>query len=259
MLVPCKTSIPLIYTEEICILRPPFHPLKTPVKLHTFNFWFCIPPPPSSHPPPPLPGDCDPLCGGMIERSVFWNCTLCLMSVFFTHCKSYPNSCKAKHNTYPAKLPTTTVIICFHKERLSVLLRTVHSVINRTPPELLSGVIVVDDFSEDGKQYKGQVIFFEGGGRGVVWAILPKKNQNSSTSKTAGKNMQGKTWENNQEQSPVFYLKKMNTLLCKKLLLPREYHAQHRGKENTSWPRKLLTPLPCPQIMADLNKKSNVL
>ena len=92
----------------------------------------------------------------------------------------------------------------------------------------------MDDFSEDGKQYKGQVIFFEGGGRGVVWAILPKKNQNSSTSKTAGKNMQGKTWENNQEQSPVFYLKKMNTLLCKKLLLPREYHAQHRGKENTS-------------------------
>nr|XP_058946855.1 polypeptide N-acetylgalactosaminyltransferase 13-like [Pocillopora verrucosa] len=57
--------------------------------------------------------------------------------------------CKAKHNTYPTKLPTTTVIICFHKERLSVLLRTIHSVINRTPPDLLSGIIVVDDFSED--------------------------------------------------------------------------------------------------------------
>ncbi|EDO45829.1 predicted protein [Nematostella vectensis] len=59
--------------------------------------------------------------------------------------------CKAKHNTYPAKLPTTSVIICFHKERLSVLLRTVHSVINRTPPELLAEVIVVDDFSQDAK------------------------------------------------------------------------------------------------------------
>ena len=91
---------------------------------------------------------------------IFWNCTLCLMSVFFIHCKSCSNSCKAKHDTYPGKLPTTTVIICFHKERLSVLLRTVHSVINRTPPELLSGVIVVDDFSEDGKQYKGQIIVF---------------------------------------------------------------------------------------------------
>ena len=90
------------------------------------------------------------------------------MSVFFTLCKSYSNSCKAKHNTYPAKLPTTTVIICFHKERLSVLLRTVHSVINRTPPELLSGVIVVDDFSEDGKESKGWiVVLFKGGEAGV--------------------------------------------------------------------------------------------
>ncbi|XP_068749181.1 polypeptide N-acetylgalactosaminyltransferase 13-like [Montipora capricornis] len=59
------------------------------------------------------------------------------------------DGCKAKHETYPTKLPTTTVIICFHKERLSVLFRTIHSVINRTPPDLLSGVIVVDDFSED--------------------------------------------------------------------------------------------------------------
>ena len=58
--------------------------------------------------------------------------------------------CKAKHNSYPEKLPTTSVIICFHKERLSVLLRTIHSVINRTPPQLLTEVIVVDDFSEDG-------------------------------------------------------------------------------------------------------------
>ena len=59
--------------------------------------------------------------------------------------------CKAKHENYPDKLPTTTVIICFHKERLSVLLRTIHSVINRTPPELLAEVIVVDDFSQDGR------------------------------------------------------------------------------------------------------------
>ena len=61
------------------------------------------------------------------------------------------NICKTKHNSYPEKLPTTSVIICFHKERLSVLLRTIHSVINRTPPDLLAEVIVVDDFSEDGE------------------------------------------------------------------------------------------------------------
>ncbi|VDM48896.1 unnamed protein product [Toxocara canis] len=45
-------------------------------------------------------------------------------------------------------LPTTSVIICFHSEACSVLLRTVHSVIERTPEHLLTEVILVDDFSD---------------------------------------------------------------------------------------------------------------
>ncbi|VDK47100.1 unnamed protein product, partial [Anisakis simplex] len=45
-------------------------------------------------------------------------------------------------------LPRTSVIIIFTDEAWTPLLRTVHSVINRTPPRLLEEVILLDDFSQ---------------------------------------------------------------------------------------------------------------
>ena len=43
--------------------------------------------------------------------------------------------------------PKTTVVIPFYNEAFSMLMRTVHSVLNRTPDQLLAEVILVDDLS----------------------------------------------------------------------------------------------------------------
>lgn len=48
---------------------------------------------------------------------------------------------------YLSHLPTVSVILPFHNEHWTTLLRSVYSILDRSPPQLLKEVILADDFS----------------------------------------------------------------------------------------------------------------
>lgn len=59
-----------------------------------------------------------------------------------------PRNPMCKHVNYDYDLPKASVIIIFTNEMWSALLRTIITVVNRTPTHLLKEIILVDDFSD---------------------------------------------------------------------------------------------------------------
>ena len=56
--------------------------------------------------------------------------------------------CRKKVYPEPKDLPTASVIVCYYREELFTLLRTIYSVIDRSPKEALKEVILVNDHSD---------------------------------------------------------------------------------------------------------------
>ena len=64
-----------------------------------------------------------------------------------------PNLCfyfRCKSSKYERYLLKASVVVIFHNEGWSTLMRTVNSVLNRSPPSMLKEIVLVDDFSEKG-------------------------------------------------------------------------------------------------------------
>jgi polypeptide N-acetylgalactosaminyltransferase len=82
---------------------------------------------------------------------------------------------RCKNLKYRSELPATSVIICFHNEAWSVLLRTVQSVLDRSPKHLIKEIILVDDFSD--KPHLGKPLEDYAAQLGKVKVVRAKKRE----------------------------------------------------------------------------------
>ena len=129
-LLPTTSPIDISLLSHLLSYRyiPPFppSPIFTSLLSHLLSYRYIPPFPPSPIIPPLLP----PATVNCISRHI-------------SHCSC---SCK-KFDFKSVKLGTASVIIIYHNEAWSPVLRTVHSVINRSPPAYLREVILMDDAS----------------------------------------------------------------------------------------------------------------
>ena len=77
-------------------------------------------------------------------------CLICSDKISLDRSIPDVRSSECKAIPYGIDLPSASVVIIFTDEAWTPLMRTVHSVINRSPPLLLEEVILLDDNSQRG-------------------------------------------------------------------------------------------------------------
>ncbi|OQR67671.1 N-acetylgalactosaminyltransferase 7-like [Tropilaelaps mercedesae] len=95
------------------------------------------------------------------------------------------DECRYWH--YPETMPKASVIIVFHNEGLSVLMRTVHSVVNRSPRHFLHEVVLVDDFSDMKNLKRDLEVYVQGSfPRGLVRLVRNSERRGLIGSRSQG-------------------------------------------------------------------------
>lgn len=75
------------------------------------------------------------------------------LGVFFVFLFFFTFFFRCRNLTFPDRLPEVSIVFIFVNEALSVILRSIHSAIDRTPAHLLKEIILVDDNSSNGKRF----------------------------------------------------------------------------------------------------------
>ncbi|KAK3096833.1 hypothetical protein FSP39_003790 [Pinctada imbricata] len=110
---------------------------------------------------------------------------------------SRPPGCKER--TYEHDLPTASVILPFYDEWPSVLIRTLYSIVNRTPRHLLQEIVMVDDASQMSEIKKPLDDYIEANfPKGIIKVIRNKERKGLIKSRLQG-------WRASTGQVVVFF------------------------------------------------------
>lgn len=94
------------------------------------------------------------------------------------------------NETYADDLPTASIIICYYNEAPSVLIRSVNSILDRTPSHLIHEIILVDDSSDldNGMEKKLQEYAAENWSQDIVRMLRTSHNEGLIRAKIFGAN-----------------------------------------------------------------------